>query len=276
MLSKGPFDGLRVLALESRRAAEIEKLIRGRGGDPFVAPSMREVSLEDNPHALSFASRLFADEFDMMILLTGTGVRRLRQIVEARYRPPAFVDALRKLAVVCRGPKPAAAMREWGVPIAVTVPEPNTWREVLKAIEGRPEKHIVVQEFGRPSVELLDGLRARGLDVSAVPVYQWALPEDTAPLRKAAHKLAAGEFDVAMFTTSVQIEHLLRIASEEGIEDRVRGALARIVVASIGPSTSEALSAHGVHPDFEPSHPKMGFLVTEASGCARQILQSKQ
>ena len=43
-----PFDGLRVLSLESRRAAEIEKLIRARGGVPFVAPSMREVPLEEH------------------------------------------------------------------------------------------------------------------------------------------------------------------------------------------------------------------------------------
>ena len=46
------FDGLRVLSLESRRSAEIEKLIRARGGQPFVAPSMREVPLEDNPDSV--------------------------------------------------------------------------------------------------------------------------------------------------------------------------------------------------------------------------------
>src|ERR1022692_2483774 len=34
-----PFDGLRVLSLESRRATEIATLIRKQGGDPFVAPS---------------------------------------------------------------------------------------------------------------------------------------------------------------------------------------------------------------------------------------------
>jgi uroporphyrinogen-III synthase len=236
---------------------------------------MREVPLDDNPLAFSFASRLFAGEFDMMILLTGVGVRLLNQIIETRYPAGAFIEALRKLAVVCRGPKPAAAMREWNVPIAVSVPEPNTWREILKVIEGRPERHIVVQEFGRPSMELLDGLRARGANVSTVPVYHWELPQDTGPLREAARKLAAGAFDVAMFTTSIQIEHLLRIAAEEGLEEQVRGALGRIVVASIGPSTSEALAEHGIRADFEPSHPKMGFLVNEASDRARELLKSK-
>jgi uroporphyrinogen-III synthase len=270
------FDGLRVLSLESRRSAEIEKLIRARGGDPFVAPSMREIPLQDNPAAFAFAARLFAGEFDMMILLTGVGSRLLNQILETRYPPGSFVDALRKLAVVVRGSKPAAVMREWNVPVAVSVPEPNTWREILAATEARPERKIAVQEFGRSSLELLEGLRARGAQLTTVPVYQWDLPEDTGPLREAVRRLAAGQFDVVMFTTSVQIPHLLRIAAEERLENQVRTALRRMVVASVGPSTSETLREQDLPVDFEPSHPKMGFLVNETSQRAREILQSKQ
>src|SRR5579872_1530072 len=263
------FDGLRVLSLESRRSAEIEKLIRARGGDPFVAPSMREIPLQDNPEAFAFATRLFAGEFDMVILLTGVGARLLNQILETRYPLGAFPEALRQLTVVVRGSKPAAVMREWNVPVAVSVPEPNTWREILAATEARPERKIAVQEFGRTSTELLTGLRARGVQVTTVPVYQWDLPEDTGPLREAVRRLAAGQFDVALFTTSVQVSHLLRIAAVEGLEEQVRVALGRVVVASVGPSTSETLREHHLPVDFEPSHPKMGFLVNETSQRAR-------
>jgi len=270
------FDGLRVLSLESRRSAEIEKLIRARGGDPFVAPSMREIPLQDNPQAFAFAARLFAEEFDMMILLTGVGSRLLNQILQTRYAEDAFVEALKKLAVVVRGSKPAAVMREWNVPVAVMVPEPNTWREILAATESRPERKIAVQEYGRSSPELLDGLRARGAEVTTVPVYQWDLPEDTGPLREAVRRLVAGEFDVAMFTTSIQIRHLVRIAAEAGLEQPVREALRRVVIASVGPTTSETLREHDLHVDLEPSHPKMGFLVSETAQRAREILQSKQ
>src|SRR5258708_3686532 len=140
-----PFDGLRVLSLESRRAAEIEKLIRARGGDPFVAPSMREIPLQDNPLVFEFADRLFAGDFDLIVFLTGVGARLLNQVIETRHAPGHFAEALKKIAVVVRGPKPAAVMREWGVPVAVSVPEPNTWHEVLAATAGRPEKRIVVQ-----------------------------------------------------------------------------------------------------------------------------------
>jgi len=270
------FDGLRVLSLESRRSAEIEKLIRARGGDPFVAPSMREIPLEDNPQAFDFAARLFAGEFDMVIFLTGVGARLLNQVIETRYPAGSFLAALRGVAVVVRGSKPLAVMREWNVPVAVTVPEPNTWREILAAVEGRSERRIAVQEYGRSSPELIDRLRARGAQVTTVPVYQWDLPEDTGPLREAVRRLATGQFDVVLFTTSVQAAHLLRAAAEEGVEGDVRANLRRMVVASVGPTTSEALREHGLPVDFEPSHPKMGFLVNETSQRAREILKSKQ
>jgi len=270
------FDGLRVLSLESRRSTEIEKLIRSRGGEPFVAASMREIPLENNTEALLFAARLFTGEFDMMILLTGVGARLLNQVIETQYPAGKFAEALRMLAVVVRGSKPAAVMREWNVPVAVSVPEPNTWREILAATEGRPEKRIAVQEYGRSSRELLDGLRARGVDLTTVPVYQWDLPEDTGALREGVRRLVAGQFDVALFTTSVQIVHLLRIAAEEGVESDARAALRRMVIASVGPTTSETLRENSLPVDFEPSHPKMGFLVNETAQRAREILQSKQ
>ena len=96
-------------------------------------------------------------------------------------------------------------------------------------------------------------------------VYQWDLPIDTGPLREAARRIAAGEFGAALFTTSIQVAHLFRIAAEEGIERQVRDGFARLLVASIGPATSEALEDYGIRVDFEPSHPKMGVLVQEAA-----------
>jgi uroporphyrinogen-III synthase len=270
------FDGLRVLSLESRRSTEIERLIRGQGGEPFVAPSMREIPLENNPRGFDFAERLFRGEFEMMILLTGVGTRLLGQVIELRWPKGAFADALRRVAVVARGSKPIAVLREWSVPVAIAVPEPNTWREILAALEGRPERRIAVQEYGRPSAELIDGLRARGAEVTTVPVYPWDLPEDCGPLREATRRLAAREFDIVLFTTSIQVSHLLRIANEMSLEDPVRSALGRVVIASVGPTTSETLAEYGIKADIEPSHPKMGFLVNETAAQAARILQAKR
>jgi uroporphyrinogen-III synthase len=250
------FAGLRVLALESRRSAEIAELIRKQGGDPFVAPSMREVPVEADAQA----HRLLAGEFDMMILLTGVGTRQLHRLWGER-----FVDALRRLSIVARGPKPVAALRDMGLAPAITAPAPNTWREILRVTEGRPERRIAVQEYGRSNPELLEVLRGRGAEVAAIRVYRYGLPEDTAPLREAARSLADGRFQVALFTTAVQIVHLARVAREEGIEEAALAGLRQCFVGSIGPTTTEALEEFEVRPAFEPSHPKMGILVLEAA-----------
>jgi uroporphyrinogen-III synthase len=98
-----------------------------------------------------------------------------------------------------------------------------------------------------------------------VRIYQWDLPEDVEPLREAARRLTAGAFDVVLFTTAIQMVHLARIARELGIETAVLENLRKCQVCSIGPTTTESLEEYDVHPLMEPSHPKMGFLVKEAS-----------
>lgn len=241
------------------------ELIRKQGGIPFAAPSMREVPLEEDAEVFRFADRLLGGEFDMMVLLTGVGTRQLARLLAPRYPGNVLIEALGRVALVARGPKPAAALRDLGLAPALIAAEPNTWREVLTVTEGRPERRIAVQEYGRPNPELVEGLRARGASVTTVRVYQWDLPEDRGPLREAARKLAGGEFDVVLFTTSVQIVHLTRIAAEEGIEAAVLEGLRQAFVGSIGPTTTEALEEYGITPAFEPTHPKMGFLVKEAA-----------
>jgi uroporphyrinogen-III synthase len=274
--------GLRVLCLESRRGQEMAKLIANYGGEAIVAPSMQEVTLKDNPEALNFARKLADGGFDIVIFLTGVGTRALVRLVEAHDLRQEFVDALKRVKVVARGPKPTAALVEMGVPVSVAVPEPNTWRELLGALDARAASislkgsRVAVQEYGATNPELLDGLKERGATVTRVPVYEWALPEDTGPLRDSVQAIVNGRIDVAFFTTSVQVQHLLRIASEMQVEEPLRRAFRRIVVGSIGPMTSEALRQNELPVDFEPEHPKMGFLVAEAAQRGRDLLEQKR
>ena len=223
------------------------ELIRRQGGDPFVAPSMREAPIENNPEAFEFAERLFRGEFDLMIFLTGVGTRALNKVLASRYPEEQFAEALRKIAVAARGPKPLAALRELKVPVAVTAPEPNTWRELLAALE-RPERNGTsrCRNTANRTLSFWKRLRARGADVTPVRVYQWDLPEDLAPLREAVHRIAEGRADVAMFTTSIQIPHLFRIAAEERVAEPMQQALRRMVIASIGPTTTETLEEFGL------------------------------
>lgn len=265
------FANARVLSFESRRAKEIAELIRINSGEPIVAPALVEAPIEENQQAFAFADRLYSHQFEMMIFLTGVGTRFLDRVLARRDPEQRFREALKQIVVVARGPKPTTVLREWNVPIAISVPEPNTWREVLAAVQARPEKRLAVQEYGRPNQELLQGLAAQGRDVFAVPVYQWKLPEDTGPLMQALDGLLAGQFGVALFTTGVQIEHFLAIANERGKREEAVEALRRTLVASIGPDCSENLRSCGIEPTLEPSHPKMGLLVREAAAKYAEI-----
>ena len=269
-----------MLALESRRAREIGALITTYGGQPIVAPALREVPLSSNPDALEFANGLVRGDFDIVILLTGVGARALLEVVKQEHPPEAFIAALARRKVVARGPKPLAVLREWNVPVWVTAPEPNTWRELMAALDGCGEsltgKWIAVQEYGIPNPHLLRGLQERGAIVTRVPVYKWALPEDSEPLKDAARALARGEIDVVLLTTGTQLLHLLQVAADLHIEGDVRRGLGRVVVASIGPTTSEELRQQGIQIDLEASHPKMGFLVREAAERGKELMQSKR
>lgn len=241
------------------------ELIRINGGEPFVAPSLMEVPIEENREALAFASALYEGKFEMMIFLTGVGARYLGRVIAARDGEERFLEALRRLTVVVRGPKPSAVLREWKVAITVSVPEPNTWRELLTAVEGRPEKSVAVQEYGRTNRELSEGLAAQGRKVTSVPVYQYRLPADTGPMAEALRKLLDGSFAVSVFTTGVQVEHFLEFAEQRGVREKAVEALRRTFIASIGPTCSEALRECGLTPTLEPSHPKMGILIREAA-----------
>jgi uroporphyrinogen-III synthase len=271
------FQGLTVLTLESRRGQEMSRLIKTYGGKPLHAPAMREVPLSSNLEALKFADALLEGKLDAVIFLTGVGARAISNVLQGVCPREKFFEALRKVSVVARGPKPVAVLREWKVPIALTAPEPNTWREVLQAIDGNNldlrGKHVAVQEYGVSNPELLEGLRERGAHVTPVPVYQWDLPEDKAPLRAAVNSIIARRIDVALFTTGVQVHHLFLIAEQGGNKDVLKLALENVVKASIGPTTSEVLRSYGLSVDLEASHPKMGFLVKEAAEQSETLLQ---
>lgn len=279
MTSEG-FRNLRVLSLENRRSREIGLLITNHGGRPTVVPSAREVPSGSNAEESAFAQGLLQGQFQVVIFMTGVGTRALAQAIEPFCSRERLVAALRKVSVVARGPKPVVVLRELGVPVTLTVPEPKTWREILDALDHAqtiPLKgaHVAVQEHGVPSRELYAGLRERGAQVFPVPVYKWAPPEDAEPLREAIRDLALGKFDVVLFTSSVQVHHLFRFADEMGKHQEVTNALRRVVVGSIGPVTSETLRDYGTTPDLEPSHPKMGFLVKETSERSKEILGRK-
>jgi uroporphyrinogen-III synthase len=227
---------------------------------------MKEVPFADNPEAFQFAEKLLDGEVQGVLFLTGVGARYLLETLEARYQREVILEALRGAFIIVRGPKPLRVMNEWKVPVSIAVPEPNTWRDILKAVDERGGaalrgKMLALQEYGIRNEPLIQGLEERGVRVLRVPVYRWALPDDIAPLQDALRRIVEKRADIALFTSATQADHVMKVAEGMGMKDRVREAFQGIIVASIGPICSEALRAHGIRVDFEPKTPKMGPLV---------------
>jgi len=273
------FNGLAVASFESRMAEEMTRLITRHGGRPMVAPALREIPLENNAEALQFGEHLLNGRTDMLILLTGVGTRALVEVIETRASRKKITAALRRVSLVARGPKPVAALKDLGLSATLTVPEPNTWRDIIHALDvHKPVKglRVAIQEYGVPNHELVEALKQRGAHVMRVPVYRWALPEDTGPLKQVLDAVTAGQVDVLLITNAAQIDHVMQVVEQGKRTDQFREAIKRMVVASIGPTASERLRSHGLPVDLEPSHPKMGILVKEASEQAHRLLQQRR
>ncbi|CAE6715601.1 uroporphyrinogen-III synthase [Nitrospira defluvii] len=277
MASAG-YHGLTVVAFESRMAAEMGRLIERHGGKPLVAPALREIPLEDNSAALQFGEQLMRDGFDVLVLMTGAGTTTLFEVLHRRYSNDQLAAALRNTLLIARGPKPVAALKVLGFQPTFTVPEPNTWMDVVSTLDAhRPVKglRVAVQEYGLLNRDLVEALKQRGAAVVSVPVYRWALPEDTAPLKQAIRQILEGQVQVMLATNAAQIDHVMLVVEQEGKTEEFKTICRKLVIASIGPTASERIRSHGLPVDFEPSHGKMGILVKETSEQVRILMAKK-
>lgn len=236
---------------------------------------------EASEETLQFIQLVLDGKITAIVFMTGIGARALIEAGIGASSREQFIHALGDIGIVVRGPKPSAVMREFRIPITLTVPEPNTWDEIVKTLDTNRQtiplrgSRIAVQEHGEPSPELYAALRERGAEVLPVHVYRWALPEDTGPLRSAIQAVVGREIDVVLFTASVHLTHAERVAEEMGLKKDFMEALQRTVIASIGPTTSQTLRERGINVDFEPSHPRMGILVAETAEKSAELIKGK-
>jgi uroporphyrinogen-III synthase len=269
-----------VISFESRLQSETTGLVEKYGGRVIAAPALKEVPLADLPESKLFLDALFGGAIDALILLTGVGTNLLiRGALKLRARAEVLAR-LATITLICRGPKPSTALKPFGLRPTLTVPEPNTWRDLLTTLDAKfpvQGRRIFVQEYGTRNQPLLQALSERGASVTCLKLYDWALPDDTGPLNAAILKIVRGQAQIALFTTGLQIEHLLSVAQDLGLAPAVRRALnSDMVVASVGPMTSEALERNGITPDIVPGHPKLGHLILAVARRAPALLVEKR
>ena len=236
-------------------------LIVKHGGVPLSAPALREVPLGNSPEVTAFTEKLTAGGIRHRHLRNS---RRRSAILPTRSKRDCRVRrGWRRWheRVVARGPKPAVALRELGATSTCTYPRPTPGTRRSHCSIPRDPVHglrVAVQEFGKPSVELVAGLRQRGAAVTQIPVYRWDLPEDLEPLLR-GHCRDCRDGLRRRIHVVQQVEHVLQIAAELGREGDLRAAFATCtVVGLIGPTTSETLRVKGLPVDIEPEHRSLG------------------
>lgn len=274
------FNGLRVTSLESRRSEEIRKLISYHKGVPRVAPSMKELPVEDSDSVEDFAGHLFGGETDITILMTGVGTTLLSDLLISRYGKDKYLESLQNTRIIARGPKPVAALRKYGLKPDLTIPEPNTWRDIITTIDSEVGDisglTVAVQEYGVSNSGFIEELRKRKAQVLPVVIYKWGLPDDLEPLKEAIRSICNGTVDVLLFTSSQQVANMIDVARQEGCHDALMEGLKNILIGSVGPSTTETLKRFDITADYEPDSPKMGNLVRETARISEILLNKKR
>src|SRR5207249_12128161 len=120
---------------------------------------------------------------------------------------------------------------------------------------------IAVQLHGEPLPDFVEALRFAAADVVEVPVYQWAPPEDTRPLRRLVDLIADRQVDAAVFTSAPAVASLLRAARDCCREPDVLAAFREEVLpACVGPVTAAPMERAGVR-TVQPDRARLGGLV---------------
>ena len=254
-----------VAHFESRRAAELENLIRRHEGVSLSSPAMSEVPVEVDAAGRDVLARLAAGNFDIVVLLTGFGTQRLIDEASRAGRLHETRVALSRATVVARGPKPVNALRQHALRPTHIAPEPNTTTQLLTTLEQLSVRHqrVLIVSAGESFDEPAASLRARGAYPTELQLYRWALsPADAAKLEQTIDAIIRGDAGAVLFTTQVQVRHLFDVASRTGRAVELTAALREhVLVGAVGPTSAQALIDRGIEPDVVPAHPKMGHLV---------------
>ena len=256
-------NGQTVAILENRLGAQIVELIAKRGGKPMHAPALSEIPDLDPAYITKLIGDWEAAPVKAAIFQTGVGTRALFKATDELGLSERLLALLSACTVVVRGPKPTGALNSRGVRIDRVAGDPYTTAEVIGelgslSLQG---ERVVVQRYGGRNIELENWLQGQGATVLEIPVYRWAMPEDTRPLVELFAALANSEVAAVVFTSASQVHNLFEFAKTQGVAATLVERLNATRVASIGPVCTAALTQFGVRPRIEANPPKLGPLI---------------
>lgn len=238
---------------ETRELDVFAAMLERRGATVLRCPLVAILDAPDSGPVLAWIRQFIAGGCDDLILLTGEGLRRLLGCI-AQHAPDLrdpFIARLGEVRKITRGPKPAKALRELGLRPELAAEMPTTAGVIATLqpldLKGR---RVGVQLYGtEPNEPLVSFLRQAGAEPVIVAPYVYADKVADAAVLELLARLQQGAVDAIAFTSTPQVARLFAVAEEEA----VKAALARTVVAAVGPVVAESLAARGVQAQITPT-----------------------
>jgi uroporphyrinogen-III synthase len=253
-----------VALLEARMKSELSRLVEKHGGTPLCVPAVQEAPALEAEAVRGLLDELAAGQHEVVIFLTGVAVSLLFELAQELGRHAELVTSLRGVTTVCRGPKPTAALRGFGVPPTLSAREPFTVAELIDALSDLElgGSGVLLFNYGERSETLSETLLARRAILREFWLYRWQLPEELGELEALVRRIVERKIDALAITCQIQFRHLYQVAERLDLGRELLDALRTdVVVAAVGPTCRAIIEVHGVRPHVMPEHPKMGPLV---------------
>lgn len=239
---------------ENRQLLLLSSMLRKRGADVMSVPMVSILDAPDPQPVLNWIVDFIQMPPDVLILLTGEGLRRLLKLAESHDLKHDFITALSKVKKLCRGPKPNQALREIGLEREIDALAPTT-DGVIASLETMElaAKNVAVQLYGEePNIKLISYLEQAGACVKSVAPYIYANQLADEKVRDLINKLHNGDVDVIAFSSQPQVKRLFNVAKKFQLESELITGLDICYVAAIGPLVKDALNKKGVNVEIMP------------------------
>lgn len=239
-----PLFGYTVAVTADRRAEEQISLFGGRGAECVHGPTVRTHPIRHEAEILKATKALLQDPPDILVAVTGIGIRGWLEAADALLLGEQLRAVLRRTRIFVRGPKAHGAVVTAGLEIEWNAPNATMSEVVAQLGEiSEPGQRVAVQVDGAADQPLLDELRTLGLDVLEIPVYRWSLPDDLGPAETVIRAVAECRVDAVTFTSRPAAENFVDLTAKLDLTDEVRAAMtSHVAVCCVG-----SIAAAGLH-----------------------------
>ena len=247
-------NGTCILILEAREEAQFSKLLVEQGAEVVQCPMFTIEDAPDPAPVEAWIRRAIDKPFDDLVLMTGEGLRRIMKLARARGLDQALVSSLAQSRKFTRGPKPGKALREVGLEAQQTTEKPTTEGviEMLGKLDLKGHRLGLQLYPDKDHSALTGALAGQGAEVDTVLPYAYDSKAADANIVAAIDDMAEGRIDSVALTNLGHVRRLIEAARTHGSEAKLRAGFERTLIASVGPSVSAELAAHGLRIDISP------------------------